>query len=49
MAKKITVLRVFVASPGDVKDERRILEDVINELNLLWQDQLVPQLSKVVG
>ncbi len=35
-----TVLRVFVASPGDVKEERKILEEVIRELNLTRFDQL---------
>jgi hypothetical protein len=33
MAEKLTVLRVFVASPGDVSDEREKLKVVIDELN----------------
>lgn len=38
MPKTVTILRVFVASPVDVKDEREILEEVIRELNLTLQD-----------
>ena len=38
MAKRQTLLKVFVASPGDVVEERRILEDVINEFNMTWGD-----------
>ncbi|MBL8150027.1 MAG: DUF4062 domain-containing protein [Blastocatellia bacterium] len=40
MPKTVTVLRVFVASPGDVKEERNLLEKVVQEINLLWRDQL---------
>lgn len=36
MAKNITILSVFVASPSDVSEERDCLEDVIRELNLMW-------------
>jgi len=39
MPKRVTILRVFVASPGDVDEERRSLEDVIRELNLIWTKQ----------
>ena len=39
MARIQTLLQVFVASPGDVDDERIILEDVINEFNLTWGDR----------
>jgi len=38
MAKTQTILQVFVASPRDVVDERKILEDVISEFNLTWSD-----------
>ena len=38
MAKSQTILQVFVASPGDVDIERKILEDVISEFNLTWSD-----------
>ncbi len=33
MATQKTVLRIFAASPSDVSDERKLLRDVINELN----------------
>lgn len=36
--KSITLLKVFVASPGDVIEERTVLEDVIRELNLTTAD-----------
>ncbi len=38
MAKIQSHLQVFVGSPGDVAEERKILEDVINEFNLTWGD-----------
>lgn len=31
-----TVLRAFVASPGDVLDERAVLDEVVTELNVAW-------------
>lgn len=40
MPKTYTALRIFVASPSDVADERQLLESVVNELNLLWSEQL---------
>ncbi len=36
MAKTYTVLEVFIASPGDVTPERRVLEGVVSEFNLTW-------------
>lgn len=36
MPEHVTVLRVFVASPRDVEEERDILEQVIRELNITW-------------
>ena len=36
MAKTSTILQVFVGSPSDVTEERRILEEVVNEINLAW-------------
>lgn len=36
MAKTRTILEIFVASPGDVKDERTLLDDVISEFNKTW-------------
>lgn len=40
MPKTITVLRIFVASPCDLDEERKLLEGVIQELNLTWPQQL---------
>lgn len=34
MKDSITILKVFVASPGDVRKERETLVKVISELNL---------------
>lgn len=34
MPKTETILKVFVASPGEMADERTILEEVVTELNL---------------
>lgn len=36
MAKTHTILQVFVASPGDVPDERKLLSDVVTEFNITW-------------
>lgn len=38
--KKSKIIRVFVASPGDVKQEREILEEIIKELNDSWSESL---------
>lgn len=38
MAKTMTLLKVFVASPGDVAEEREILEEVVDEINTTWGD-----------
>lgn len=40
MPKQNTVLQVFVASPNDVAEERRILESVITETNRIWSTNL---------
>jgi hypothetical protein len=34
MARTVSELRVFVASPDDVKEERDLLEDVISKFNI---------------
>jgi ferritin-like protein len=36
MVKTQTLLQVFVASPGDVTDERNLLADVVTEFNKTW-------------
>ena len=33
MSSKITLIRIFVSSPGDVKNERRVLEEVVTRIN----------------
>ena len=40
MPRQEHVLTVFVASPGDVNDERAKLEEVIGELNGIWSREL---------
>jgi hypothetical protein len=32
MATKVTVLRVFAASPGDVMEERAMLEEIVRDV-----------------
>ena len=39
MARQETVVSVFVASPGDVGEERNRLEEVILEMNTTWSRQ----------
>jgi len=34
MARTVTLFKIFVASPSDLKDERTLIEEVIDELNL---------------
>lgn len=36
MAKQVSELSIFVASPSDVTEERELLEEVVKELNLQW-------------
>lgn len=40
MARSETIISVFVASPGDVSDERSALESIISELNQTWSRSL---------
>jgi len=47
MAKRINNLRVFVASPSDIGDERVILEQVVKELNKLLGEKLGLRLDLV--
>lgn len=47
MSKQITNLKVFIASPSDVTEERKILEHVINELNKLPGERLSIRLELV--
>lgn len=34
MAQTITLYKLFVASPSDLNDERGLIEDIVDELNL---------------
>jgi hypothetical protein len=47
MAKTLTSLQVMVAYPDDVAEERDVLGDVIDELNLTWSHTLGLQLELV--
>lgn len=40
MARSEKIVSVFVASPGDVSDERSALESIISELNRTWSRSL---------
>ncbi|MFH0134603.1 DUF4062 domain-containing protein [Variovorax sp. EL159] len=40
MPRQTTAIQIFVASPGDVANERDILESVITQLNLIWSQSL---------
>ena len=40
MPRHSTVLQVFVASPGDVSEERAVLDTVVAELNRTWSRNL---------
>lgn len=40
MPRNTAVFQVFVASPSDVADERRLLEGVIRQLNQIWSKSL---------
>ncbi|MCE2939094.1 MAG: hypothetical protein LW819_07325, partial [Fimbriimonadaceae bacterium] len=36
MARTVKEYRIFVASPGDVRDERVRLEAIVKEMNKAW-------------
>jgi hypothetical protein len=40
MARQTLVLQVFVASPSDVAEERRLMEGVVAQLNQIWSATL---------
>lgn len=48
MAKNQTLLQVFVASPNDVVEERKILEEVIKEFNVTWGDTNAVRLELIM-
>lgn len=43
MARQRQILQVFVGSPGDVFDERAVLEQVVREINTAWSGNLEVQ------
>lgn len=47
MPEPQTILKIFVASPQDVTEEREVLEDVVHELNGTWADTLGIRLDVV--
>lgn len=47
MARNETIISVFVASPGDVSEERSALETIISELNRTWSRSLNLRLELV--
>jgi hypothetical protein len=47
MPRRETILRVFVASPSDLAEERETLESVIRELNNTWSKTLEIRLELV--
>jgi len=47
MPRQETILSVFVASPGDVDEERNRLEEVIRDLNTAWARELAIRLELV--
>lgn len=48
LVRSETILDVFIASPGDVIDERGILEDIIRDLNNEWSKSLNIRLEPVM-
>ncbi|CAN5752483.1 hypothetical protein BH23GEM5_BH23GEM5_13260 [soil metagenome] len=47
MPRQETVLRVLVASPSDLAEERAYLEEIVRELNLIWSRDLGIRLDLV--
>jgi len=47
VSREEKVFTVFVASPGDVTDERSVLEEVISEINMMWSRDLGIRLELV--
>lgn len=47
MPRNETVLNVFIASPSDVSDERKVLDSVILELNKTWSKSLKLRLEPI--
>ncbi len=47
MPRKEQVFSVFVASPGDVQEERESLEEIVREMNISWSRELGIRLELV--
>lgn len=47
MANTRRIIKVFLASPGDLKDERRAAKSVVDEFNSNWADHLTYQVELV--
>ncbi|MDH5415601.1 MAG: hypothetical protein OEW87_15800 [Flavobacteriaceae bacterium] len=47
MPRQETILKAFVASPGDVSDEREVLEGIVDELNKSWSADLGVRLELI--
>lgn len=47
MARETKILRVFISSPGDLKEERAVVDKVIRELNSTWGDSLNLRLEPI--
>ena len=39
MADSRKIVRIFLASPGDLREERRAAKAVVDEFNSLWADE----------
>jgi Domain of unknown function (DUF4062) len=39
MAENRRIVRVFLASPGDLKQERQLTKKIVDEINNLWGEQ----------
>jgi hypothetical protein len=48
MTQTITLYKIFVSSPSDVKEERRLLEEIVDEINLstLYKNNIRVELVK---
>ena len=47
MAEIRKIIRAFLASPGDLQDERKAIRDVIKEFNETWADELGYQVELI--
>lgn len=47
MPRTETILRVFVASPSDLDEEKEALVSVIEEMNTVWSKKLATRLDYI--